>query len=176
MKHRASQFGLLYTALLSIAVWCQATLAQDSDEYSVKAEYLYNLTKFVTWPHSEPSSSINICVYGQNPFGTRLDQLTTKTAKGLPIVIKYQSTDPAGDLCHIVFFSHNDITPLDSFHSNGNQPQLLVGEDDSFLDRGGLISLVSMQKNVRLHINLTAAKRLGFKISGNLLEISASVK
>lgn len=180
MNYYVPPFRLIYIALITSIAWCQTPFAEESDEYAVKAEYLYNLTKFVTWPQPVATATINICVHGKNPFGPHLDQLTSKKAKGLPIAIKYQSNDPAQDLahelCHITFFSHHDSTSLNHFHSNAKPAQLLVGENDAFIDRGGLISLISIHNNVRLHINLTAAKQLGFKISGNLLEISATIK
>ncbi|MFI3187409.1 MAG: YfiR family protein, partial [Methylococcaceae bacterium] len=47
----------------------QQVIASDVDvEYKVKAGYLYNFTKFITWPE-DSSASFNLCIVGDDPFG-----------------------------------------------------------------------------------------------------------
>jgi len=48
------------------------------DEYQVKAAFLYNFAKFVEWPAGTFASSndpIGICIVGQNPFGSALENM-----------------------------------------------------------------------------------------------------
>src|SRR5207237_9062812 len=48
------------------------------DEYQVKAAFLYNFAKFVEWPSGTFANSndpIGICIVGQNPFGSTLDDM-----------------------------------------------------------------------------------------------------
>ena len=49
-----------------------------SQEYRVKAAYLYNFVKYVEWPDTK--GPIRICVAGQNPFGTVLEDLVRNVA------------------------------------------------------------------------------------------------
>ena len=48
------------------------------DEYQVKAAFLYNFAKFVEWPpgaFASPNDPIGICIVGQNPFGSTLENM-----------------------------------------------------------------------------------------------------
>jgi len=48
------------------------------DEYQVKAAFLYNFAKFVEWPpgtFANSSDPIGICIVGQNPFGSTLEDM-----------------------------------------------------------------------------------------------------
>ncbi|WP_159931068.1 YfiR family protein [Oceanicoccus sp. KOV_DT_Chl] len=155
------------------------TIAEENfaREYKIKAAYLYNLIKFINWPASHtPEAATNICIVGNNPFDTYLDKLTTRTAKGLPINVRLLATTDEINNCHITFFSHKAGSNPKLIDRASRYPQLLVGENMQFLDNGGLISLVVVDNNVQLQINLTRAKATGFEISGNLLEIAKIVK
>ena len=155
-----------------------------SREYKIKAAYLYNLIKFVNWPsqvnHAD-SGITHICVYGNSPFEDHLNKLTTKKAKGRTIEISTIKAEQPIDSCNILFIpnaqdgSSQELSKI-LLHQIGNKPILTVGENNQFLDQGGLISLVVADNNVQLQIHLTKAKGIGFVISGNLLEIAKTVK
>ena len=75
---------------LVATVFASATVvaphAQEvSQEYQIKAAYLYNFLKYVDWP--EPvNRTFMICVAGQNPFGSVLDALTNnERVRGNPV-------------------------------------------------------------------------------------------
>ena len=158
-----------------------------SREYKIKAAYLYNLIKFVNWPPSasppqtkEPAAT-TICVYGYNPFSHHLDKLNDRTAKGLPIKVSYidgESLDSQAALpdCNIVFIAKSTPQQTSVLQQMIDQPLLTVGGHSDFLDDGGIIGLVVDENKVQLQVNLTQAKKLGFEISGNLLEIAKIVK
>ena len=51
---------------------------QAIDEYQVKAAFLFSFAKFVEWPpevFKTPKDPILVCVLGNNPFGTSLDEV-----------------------------------------------------------------------------------------------------
>ncbi len=176
--HKPSTLISRYLCLLAfIAAPALANEDIVSREYKIKAAYLYNLIKFVNWPVTEQLSNTttNICLYGDNPFDGHLDKLSTRKAKGRNIQVSYLKANQDQSSCHILFISSSssaNTTLLTQEH-----PYLLtVGEDNQFLDNGGLISLVVANNNVQLQINLTKAKMLDFEISGNLLEIAKVVK
>lgn len=161
-----------------------ATLASADDtisrEYKIKAAYLYNLIKFISWPNNSTNSAniepTDICVYGYNPFGSVLNKLTSRKAKGRPIDIYYLSTDTDNQHCEIIFIAKKNNIDRSFLNQTGSNSHLTVGEDTAFIEQGGLISLVVTHNNVQLQINHTKAKANGFQISGNLLEIAKSVR
>src|SRR5687767_10679979 len=66
------------TFLLALALFPASTSRADAQaaasEYEVKAAYLYNFGRFVTWPpDSSDGEAFSICVLGRDPFGRVLD-------------------------------------------------------------------------------------------------------
>ena len=57
----------------------QPALNRVPTEYEVKAAYLLNFAKFVTWPHRTRFHRIrfHICVLGDDPFGAVLSPMVT---------------------------------------------------------------------------------------------------
>lgn len=65
---------VVYTFGAFSAPLCAAQIPKAT-EYEVKAAYLYNFGKFVTWPSNGSaggSDDFVICVLGQDPFGANL--------------------------------------------------------------------------------------------------------
>jgi hypothetical protein len=58
----------------------------------------------------------------------------------------------------------------------GALPILTVGEDEPFARNGGIIHFVLKNGNVRLEIDLAAAKKAGLTISSRLLAVADVVK
>ncbi len=168
--------------LLSATITSIRADSPASHEYAVKADYIYNLIKFVNWPTptAVPAEGKNpatiICVYGDNPFTHHLDKLLERTAKGLPIKIRYIDNTKLLSSCHIVFIAKSIPQQAAVLKKMNKQQLLTVGEHKHFLANGGIIGLVADKNSVQLQINLTQAKKRGFEISGNLLEIAKIVK
>jgi len=172
--------GLIWVLLASLP---QAALPAADDlprEYRIKAAYLYNLSKFITWPDEstqDKSTPVTICVYGYNPFGQYLEKLQERTVKGRPIAIRYMNDHQAFNGCQILFISqYNTTMPRLVTVPPSSPPVLTVSDDEDFLSRGGLVALVTVNNNVQLDINLSRAKQAGFIISANLLEVARKIE
>src|SRR5580704_12199337 len=81
--------------------------APTFDEYQVKAAFLYNFAKFVEWPPGTFASSsdpIVICLVGQNPFDSTLQNMVQgkKIGDRLFAVQWLADTQQAGK-CQILF-------------------------------------------------------------------------
>jgi hypothetical protein len=50
-----------------------------------------------------------------------------------------------------------------------------VGENDQFLSQGGVVNFVKKDANIRLEINLDAARQSKLKVSSKLLNVADSV-
>ncbi len=149
-------------------------------EYRIKAAYLYNLSKFITWPDEnsqDKSTPVTICIYGYNPFDQYLDKLRERTVKGRPIDIRYLDEQQSIGNCQMLFISqHNTTVPALLTKGPPYPPILTVSDDEDFVARGGLISLVTVNNNVQLSINLSRARLAGFIISANLLEMARKIE
>ncbi len=56
-----------------------------------------------------------------------------------------------------------------------NRPILLVGEQQGFARRGGMVSFFIPDKTVRFHINVAVTKSHGLSIGGKLLSLAKIV-
>ena len=75
--------------LLFLLIFALQAAGQRASEYQLKAAFVYNFTKFIDWPgESVRSLTFQICVLGQNPFGSELTQLTDgKVIEGHPVQV-----------------------------------------------------------------------------------------
>lgn len=163
-----------------MAVVARAHADELSREYRIKAAYLYNLGKFITWPHEDEmpkDAPITLCVYGYNPFETYLDKLQERQIRGRSIAVRYVGEHDSVESCQMLFISQlNTAQPKLLGAPPPYPPILTISDDQDFLSRGGQVSLVVVSNNVQLDINLTRAKQAGFSVSANLLEIAHRIQ
>jgi hypothetical protein len=151
-----------------------------TDEYHVKAAFLYNFAKFVEWPSGTlgSSSPIAICVLGQNPFGRVLeDTVSGKTVDGKAFVVRRISEAKAGPFCQILFVSASERARfgaiLGELRTGG---VLTVGESDGFIEEGGIVNLKLDDGKIQIQINLNAAEHAGVRISSKLLSLAQIIR
>jgi hypothetical protein len=147
-------------------------VADDAaNEYKIKAGYLYNFTKFITWPDSD-AATFNLCILRNDPFGTIIDAIETKVVKNRPIRVLRLNKLHNGSSCHILFVSSaenpvkNIPGPLKAIKT------LTVGEGPDFAAQGGMIGFVNREGRIKLQINLDAIRQGGLIISAKLLEVA----
>jgi hypothetical protein len=151
------------------------------DEYQVKAAFLYNFAKFVEWPPGTFANSndpIEICIAGQNPFGSILEDMVQgrKIGERAFTVRRLPGTQQASK-CQILFIGAAEskrIRPLlETLKSAGI---LTVGETDDFTAAGGIIAFKLEGTRVRLQIAIDTAERVGLRISSKLLGLAEIAK
>jgi len=168
-----SLFGFMVFLWGSLPMSAQTTMA----EYQVKALFLLNFAKYVDWP-AGASSPITIGIMGQDNFNDSLTHaIDGKSINGRSIVIKHlsENADPSG--CTILFISSSKNSQLSAILSKtGSLPILTVGEDESFLQNGGIINFMLKEGKIHLAINLKAAQKVKLQISSKLLSVADVVK
>lgn len=164
--------------LLLLSCMPRLALAEDNLEYKIKAAYLYNFTKFITWPEKH-SATFNICIVGNNAFGDLLAPLEQKTAFDKPIRLFHFDNFKQIQDCHIVYF--------EKFAARGEQSlagvlvvstlkeSLTVSSQAFFAEQGGMIGFVMEDEKIKLHINLKALQQNGLSVSAKLIEVSTLV-
>ena len=160
----------LLSVLLATATGLALPAAQDvSLEYRVKAGFLYNFVKYIEWPQPITGSFL-ICVAGQNPFGSVLeDMIQNERVRGVPL----RTEVIPGPLpeCHVVFTPKTSNIPV-YLRAAAGTPTLTVGETDRYIEQGGLINFFLEQGRVRFEINRAAAERVKLRISSRLLQLA----
>ena len=159
----------LLVALLAVASLALPAAQEVPLEYQVKAAYLYNFVKYVEWP--EPvTGPMLICVAGQNPFGTVLeDLLRNERVRGVPV--RSEVIPGPIDECNVIFMPRTSNIPV-YLKAAAGMPTLTVGETDRFFELGGMINFFLDGKNVRFEINRPAAERAKLRISSRLLQLA----
>jgi hypothetical protein len=152
-----------------------------SDEYKIKAVFLYNFAQFVEWPDKAFSSGepgLVIGVLGDDPFGPYLDETVRgEKVNEKPLIInRYQKVSDIGT-CHILFVSQSTKEKQEEIVSQlKGKTVLTVSDAPNFTRRGGMIRFVNEENKIKIRINLEAAKAEGLIISSKLLRIAEIVK
>ena len=151
-------------------------------DYQVKAAYLYNFGKFVSWPpkpdSSTPSKPFNLCVLGKDPFGSTLDStVADESIDGRTVIVSRLSKVQDSTPCSIVFVSHSEAGHLKAIlEALRSSNALTVSDIPGFSDQGGMIEFVVSENRVRFEVNLLAAQHAGLALSSELLKVASSVK
>jgi hypothetical protein len=145
-------------------------------EYQVKAAFLFNFTKFITWPSNAFKSAeapFVIGIIGVDPFGDYLDELVKDEKLDThPIII--QRFDDISDVtnCHILYINTPQALQQQILLSKLTSGTLTVSDAGGFTKHGGNISFFKQDNKIRLEINVVAAKNARLDISSKLLSIA----
>lgn len=164
------------TVIAGIIFSLQAMTCYAKSEHDVKAAYLYNFVKFVTWPESESGRPLNLCLFGQDPINERLAQLHDAKIHNRVVNIKLITSVENTSSCTVLFISAEEEKFLDqTLYSLNQSPVLTISDIDRFADRGGTIGFVTMGNVIRFDINLKQARQHNISISSKLLELANHV-
>ncbi len=148
----------------------------------VKAVYLYNFLHFVSWPDRKEKKVVKVIgVLGGQELGRSLTELAGRlrqkgrTAIRVIIYSSYRS-DLDFSACHILFIGRSQASNFKMIISRlKGQPILTVADAKNFLNAGGMIKLVEMERRIRYQVNLSAARAVGLRLSSQLLESALTV-
>jgi hypothetical protein len=146
----------------------------------VKAAYIYNFGRFVTWPNAQAAGqahSFTICVFTHDPFGATLDStLAGESLNGNPVVIRrIQQTRQAAQ-CRVLFIGAAQSSHLEEILTALDEiPVLTVSDMDDFSRRGGMIQFVLDEGRVRFGVNLKNAQNARLALNSELLRVAVSV-
>ncbi len=169
--------GLCGLSLLVSAVVTSGQVPHPT-EFQVKAAYVYNFSKFVTWQMDDGASrAFSICVLGKDPFGPVLDSTVAgESVGGRPISVKRVSRISEASQCSILYVSSSEEGSLDSILTFAESSGILtVGDMPRFAERGGVIGFVSLQNRIRFEVNRGSAERSHLSLSSELLKVASRV-
>lgn len=170
-----------WTAFLIVAlVLAPAGFAATTEEYRLKAAFVYKFATYVRWPPTSdiPAKPFVIGVIGSDPFGASLDGIVqSQTVNGRAVRIKRLSRLADILNCDLVFVSTSEKRNLPEILALlRDAPVLTVSDLDRFAESGGMIGLVTTGDNrIRFDINVAAVERVGLKASSQLLQLARIV-
>jgi hypothetical protein len=165
-----------------VVLFLNGTQAQSptAGEYQVKAAFLFNFAKFVEWPassFSDASAPLRICVFGRDPFGEELRNITKeKTVNGHKLEVSQVLDLQVARTCQILFIASSETARLKQIlESLRGTDTLTVGDTKGFVEQGGMINFVLENSRVQFEVNRKSAEQSGLKISSKLLSVAKLV-
>ncbi len=179
MRPSPSKARLVILALILSFTPALAPAQQHPTESQVKAAYLYNFGKFVTWQVDRiaVSDSIEMCVLGKDPFGSILDSTVAgESIDGRKITVKRMSRVQDAAQCRILFVSSSEENRLRSILADAQRLGMLTVSDiPHFAEQGGIIEFVTQQDKIRFEVNRGAAEQSHLVLSSQLLKVASKV-
>jgi hypothetical protein len=156
--------------------WAAGAAAQTPrpTEYQIKAVFLYNFARFVSWPDrafSAPDAPLVIGVLGDDPFGPYLDETVKgESVNQHPLMVqRFREVEQIVN-CHILFVSRRQADRLSQILAAVKGRKILtVGDAEGFASKGGMIRFMTDHNRIKLRINLDAARADDLVISSKLL-------
>jgi hypothetical protein len=168
----AGYLALLVISAFSETLRCQTQEVQD--ERSVKAAFVFNLTKYVEWP---PGGELIICAVGESDMTRTLQKsLAGKPSEARTIRVMLSPSENQMALCQMAFIAYSSPksirAALEKFR---NKSVLTVGDAAPFAQTGGMIGLVRNGDRIQIEINMEAVQEARLKLSSRLLNVAVLV-
>ena len=158
--------------LVLVLGWPFGAVPAPTLEYQVKASYLFNFVRFITWPGDvfAAGGKFNLCILGADRFGGALDALKGERVEGREITVHRigQPAQARAARCHLAFLAAGTNTGAIALERG----LLTVGESPGFVQRGGIINLTEDRGRIRFEINQPAAQQAGLTVSSRLLDLA----
>lgn len=167
--------GVVVAAIL-IAPLSSILHAQLQDERTVRAAFVFNLTKYVEWPDADHDFTIG--VVGDGSMGETLKKLLEGRKTGdRPIRVVISPSEDELESCSMLYFVQSASRRIQpAIGRVRNKSVLTVGETEVFVSDGGIVALVRNGGEVQIQVNLEAAQSAHLNISSQLLNLSKIVR
>lgn len=162
-------FFLLISILLMSNTTVSTKLYSETQEYALKAAFVYRFVDYVEWNNISNSESFEICVLGESPITKLLIEISKAKTKKMNIKEYYNLNDIG--FCNIVFISKNYNSSIETVIAKfNNKNVLIVTEQIGYGAKGAHINFLISENKLKFEVNLTAVKKDGLKLSSKLLE------
>ena len=173
---------VLVTAFVCLAyARTAATQTQPTTiEANVKAVFLYNFSKYVTWPAvaigERSPAEVRICVTADDEFfGLLKTAVEGEAIDGKPLLpVALTGLDEART-CQILYVGDGRTADARAWLTAVRDTQVLTVADGAMTDEP-VIAFVRDDNRLRFDINRAAASRHGLSVSAKLLRLARQVR
>lgn len=182
-RRRVKRLGCIILAglLLMIQVFPAHAESETSREYTIKAGFIYNFTKFIQWPEPVEASiknqGLQFCIAGKDRFGGALDGFSQALKENnMNLVVEKRVSPKSSTACHILFIDSSARGQLEEYlnHTKG-KPTLVISDIPGFAERGVGINFMIRGNKTHFEINPVVVQQSGIKISSELLKLGILV-
>jgi hypothetical protein len=178
-RHSLIRRACLVLALALVLVAPPRAIAQFDDQ-QVKAAFVLNFLKFVTWPEAPAAADapIEVVVLGADGLARAIEQASAgQQIGGRSIKVRaVRRTGDIGTTLHLLFIagSERDRLPVLLRELEG-RPVLTVGDGVGYGTAGVVLNFYTSDTRIRFEANTTAAARARLQISSHLLRLARIV-
>jgi hypothetical protein len=170
---------LIIGALLLLLCHNEA-VAQDSRrlaEQDIKAGLLYNFLRYTEWPSATlADGTIDVCLYGGDPFDGRLQPMAGRTVNQRAIVIRAARTSAELASCSLVFVNARERAAWPGLRAELSRRSILTVSDyDGFARAGGMLEFTRVRNRVGVAVNVEAASAANLRVQERLLRLATIV-
>jgi YfiR/HmsC-like len=167
-------------ALLALGSVCSpfSQISQSAPAHEIKAAFVFNFTKFVTWPPLPANQPFRICVVADETTKDAIDRvmqneiiLNRKTQTVVPA-----SPEQARSCQVLIVGADAAVRGAPFVAAVRTHPVLTVGDAPAFIDSGGIIQFVTEGTRIRFDVSLTHASRAQLAINARMLRVAREVK
>ncbi len=163
-----------------IGCWSPPDIRADQAgvEYKVKAAFLLNFARFVTWPAAtQTSGPFSLCIVGNDPFGDALTGIEAKKVGEQNVQLRFPAADSKElGQCRMLFVSKSEAKNIAKiFKMVDGKPVVTVSDVPGFSDAGGIFEFKDLRGRLSFIINNSQAKSGGLNISSSLLNLAVDV-
>jgi hypothetical protein len=163
-------------AVVGLCVAAATAAADELPEFRLKTAFIYNFMLFTQFP-VELGSTLNLCVYGNDPFGKEIDALQGKTVDSRRIAVQYRAGLESLKTCQVVFIPPASIGDLAHvLDSLRGLPVLTVADSPGAMRRGVVLNMNVVRDKVTFEANSQAARSAGLFLSSKLLHLATEVQ
>lgn len=165
-------------AILLCSLPDQGDAEKPTDEYSLKAAFIFNFAKFVDWPESAFRRKGEFCIgtLGRTPLDRGLAELSGRSLHGRTVVIHQLNGYEEAAQCQVLFISRAQMVRVERIlDSVKDLPILTIADPDDFCRRGGMLSLEMSHERFVFDVNLHEMQRVGLKPYSQLLKLARKI-
>lgn len=149
------------------------------EEYTAKAAFIYNFTKFIEWPENQSAGEFQIAVLKDCPIIAPLEQIAaSKRVNERKISVSVLKSEELPGNCHILFIpssiGSDRLTEVLKYYS-GKQT-LIITEKKGMLSKGSSINFLIEDQKIRFEINRKSIEKAQLNVSSQLLKLAKSVQ
>ncbi|MCK4766868.1 MAG: YfiR family protein, partial [Desulfobacula sp.] len=172
----------LLAAIIFLLMLVSTASADSTLAYKVKAGIVYNFSLFTKWQEdafAKDPHNFHIGVVGKNPFGNALNQAASRPVSGREPMIHYFDSIPSPaelQKCQMIFITSSMVDQTDEiFKLISGFPVLTISDMDNFLEKGGMISLVTRRNRIKFEVNRKTARDAGIEFRSQMLKMALRV-
>jgi hypothetical protein len=175
MKLRVLFFLVVFGFAFASANKAQAQDFRDL-EYRVHTIFIYNFTKYISWPSSKSRGNFVIAVIGETKLTNELQRMAKlKTVGGRKIQIKkYSSMNEFTD-AHILVLPIGSSDLLSQAIRKAGKDCLIVTQKEGLARLGSYINFVSVNGKPRFELNNGAISRSELRVANQLKAIAIQI-